>query len=160
MLQLLRSVMYLVCWLQPTKTFSPEKTLGMAPGSRRAGMKSCTIRVSIQKSGDVNTLLSDYKLSEDLTSFVLSKSIWILLTPINMKRTLSYERRLNKLWIFHVSHFLQFLSFSTWIPGSWSRQRLPRCSEMRRWPEDDMKWHPSECYITPKALLPGLELSF
>lgn len=37
---------------------------------------------------------------------------------------------------------LQFLSFSIWIPGLWSRQRLPHCSEMRCELEAEFKWHP------------------
>lgn len=44
--------------------------------------------------------------------------------------------------------FSQFLSFSTWIPGSWSRQRPLRCSETGR----ERRRRPIECCINPKHL--------
>lgn len=70
-----------------TKTFSPEKTREMAPGSRRAGMRWC---------------------------------------------------------------ITQFLWFSIWIPGLWSQQRLPRCSEMRRELAAEVVPFSFKCYIYPE----------
>lgn len=82
-----------------------------------------------------------------LTLHRLSWDTESLLGPvINIKWTLNYDDTTLALNL-SCFLFLQFLSFSIWIPGSWSRQRLPRCSKMRSELEAEIKWHHFESYM-------------
>ena len=79
---------------------------------------------------------------------------WIVV-PVLPCWTWSISNRLNHL----CSTFLQFRSFSTWIPGLWSRQRLPRCSDVSSELEAENKWHPFECQRPSRASLSRLSPS-
>lgn len=101
---------------------------------------------SLTYSGDLNSSvqLRTFKGFGLIYSWVSTVS-----SLINIKCTLSLEETLNKLQIAYVSHFLQFLLFSTWTPGSWSRPRLPHYSEVRHGLGEDTKLSPFIYSIDP-----------